>query len=327
MSDLAPIWLDAPCAALELWLEAAAAALAAEPRRHRMVAGRAAVRGRLAGGGRALARRWRDACRRCSSMSARARLHYRARGPAAALADVAAARGRCRQHRPATAATRPRNKLALMQRFGRVGFVERDARSGRGWWDSHMFRMVGMEPALQPPSFEQALQRVHPDDRERLMQHHRQAMQQAGRYETRYRLRCPTAGSATCRRWPRCATAPMAGRRRCSACSSTTPKAPTACARSSRSAAQLAEALELAKVSVWRIDLQRQRIHCNDIGFGFTGVRAARRGHGPGRDARAGASRRPCRRAARRRAGGGRQRRGRRRDALPAMPTAATATC
>ena len=36
--------------------------------------------------------------------------------------------------------------------------------------------------------------------------------------------------------------------------------------------AQLAKALELARVSVWRIDLQAQRIHINETGFGFNGL-------------------------------------------------------
>ncbi len=58
-------------------------------------------------------------------------------------------------------------KLALMQGFGRMGFFERDTRDGRDWWDAHMFRLAGLEPALHPPSFQQALELIHPDDRER----------------------------------------------------------------------------------------------------------------------------------------------------------------
>ena len=35
---------------------------------------------------------------------------------------------------------------------------------------------------------------------------------------------------------------------------------------------QLQRALELARISVWRIDLQRDRVHFNDIGYRITGV-------------------------------------------------------
>ena len=83
------------------------------------------------------------------------------------------------------------DKLELMQSFHRMGFFERDAHSSSGWWDKHMFRLLGIESALTAPSFEQALMRVHPDDRERLAAHHHGALQQAGRHEIRYRLALP----------------------------------------------------------------------------------------------------------------------------------------
>ena len=83
------------------------------------------------------------------------------------------------------------DKLALMQGFERVGFFERDARTGRGWWDRAMYRIAGVEPALEAPSVEQALRCVHPDDRDALRRFEQQAMRQAGRRATRYRLLLP----------------------------------------------------------------------------------------------------------------------------------------
>ena len=88
-----------------------------------------------------------------------------------------------------------REKLALMQGFERVGFFERQLRGGRDWWDHHMFRLMGLPPALQAPPLEQVLQCVHPDDRARMIEHHRQSVRQPGRYEVRYRL-TPAGGPA-----------------------------------------------------------------------------------------------------------------------------------
>jgi PAS domain S-box-containing protein len=189
MPDLAPIWLDAPCPALELWRDAGQA---------RWRLNRAAVEWALdaqvgEADWQALAQDWmaREPVAGDGPL-ALGKLRLRGRAVAVpprwllwlqpwAVATPAHGEGR---HEAA-------DKLALMQGFGRIGFVERDARTGRGWWDKSMFRMIGLEPGLQPPSFDEALQRVHPDDREPLRRHHLQAMQQAGRYETRYRLVLP----------------------------------------------------------------------------------------------------------------------------------------
>jgi PAS domain S-box-containing protein len=270
MSDLAPIWLDAPCAALELWLDGL------QPRWRLNRAGMAwSLDERLSDDDwQAAAARWLGAGATPAEgefdVGAR-RLHYRRVAlPPRWLMWLLP------QPQPATPAGDGRHdaaeQLALMQRFGRVAFVERDARSGRGWWDRHMFRMVGMEPALQPPSFEQALQCVHPDDREALLRHHRQAMRQAGRYETRYRLRLPDGRQrdvqalAEVRNGPDGRPATMLG-----VVIDDTESADRVRAQQSITA-RLAKALELAKVSVWRIDLQSQRVHMNDTGFGFNGL-------------------------------------------------------
>ena len=107
----------------------------------------------------------------------------------------------------------------------------RRAHRGRLVGPAHVRRILGSSRRCAA-ELEQALQHVHPDDRGRC------GATSASRCSrralaTRYRLQLPTAGSATRRRWPRCATAPTASRRCSSAWSSTTPSA--GCARSSRS--------------------------------------------------------------------------------------------
>ena len=165
-----------------------------------------------------------------------------------------------------------REKLALMQGFERVGFFERHLRGGRGWWDHHMFRLMGLPPALQAPSFEQMLQCVHPDDRARLVEHHRQSVRQAGRYEVRYRL-TPAGG-------------PVRDVQVLTEVRSGADGLPTTMlgvliddtegtqrVRAQQSVSdELSRALELAKVSVWRLDLQQRRMVFNDIGYALSGV-------------------------------------------------------
>ena len=129
-----------------------------------------------------------------------------------------------------------------------------------------------MEPALHPPSFQQALELIHPDDRERLREHHRQSMQRAGRYEVRYRLQRPDGqvrdvqALTEVRNGGDGKPVTMLG-----VLIDDTEGADRVRAQEAVSA-QLAKAIELAMISVWRVDLQTRRIHMNDIGFGFNGL-------------------------------------------------------
>ena len=154
---------------------------------------------------------------------------------------------------------------------------------------------------------------MHPDDRERLLRPPSPSMRQAGRHEIRYRLALPDGrrrdvhALTEVRNGADGKPATLVG-----VLIDDTDSAERVRAQQAVSA-KLAEALELAKVSVWRIDLQRRRIHYNDIGYRLTGVEPTARGHGPGRDARPGPSRGCAGHAACRRPGHGRARRGRRR--------------
>jgi len=270
MSDLASIWRDAPCAALELSRDAEGphwqlnrAAVEWSLDAHlgsadwRALADRMLRDGAPAGQGRAQV----GACM----------LHFRSVAlPTGWLLwltpEVPAAAARDGEAHAAA------EKLALMQGFDRIGFVERDVRTGRGWWDKHVYRIAGFEPGLEPPSFEQALQRVHPDDRDKLQCHHRQSIRQAGRYETRYRLLLPDGRQRDLQSLTEVRLgADGAPARMLGVIIDDTESADRVRAQQAVNA-QLARALELAKVLVWRIDLQQGRIHFNDVGDGFADV-------------------------------------------------------
>jgi PAS domain S-box-containing protein len=164
-------------------------------------------------------------------------------------------------------------KLALLRSFGRVGFIERDLRTGSGRWDAEVFAIFGLAPALQSPPLEQAMQQVHPDDRERLMQHHQHSVQQAGRYEVHYRIRRPDGQQRDLQSLTEvCNGADGRPALMLGVLIDDTASAERAREMESVSR-QLHEALSLAMVSVWRIDLASRRIRFNDVGYRLNGRR------------------------------------------------------
>ena len=270
LSDADALWLQAPCAALRLWREAGAA--------HWRL-NRAAVEWSLAVGladadWRALAEALLGGEPPAQAGQLRAgawALDYRALAwapgwllwltPQARVADDSPSGWRDAQE-----------KLALMQGFDRMGFFERRLRGGRDWWDKHMFLLMGLEPALHPPTLHEAAQRLHPDDRARLIDHHQRSTLKAGRYEIRYRLLLPDGRQrdmqalTEVRNGSDGQPVTMLG-----VLIDDTEGADRVRAQQAVSA-QLARALELAKISVWRVDLQAERIHMSDVRYGFNGL-------------------------------------------------------
>jgi len=160
------------------------------------------------------------------------------------------------------------DKLAMVQEFGRLGLFERDVRTGEGHWDAHMFRLFGLEPTVGTPDMHKALDRVHPEDRERFRTEHLRFIGAPGRYTIRFRVVLPDTSvrdlqsMVEVRAGSDGRPAVMygvvvdgtegAGRERAQEAIS----------------AELGKALQLAKISVWRIDIETQRIHFNEAGYG-----------------------------------------------------------
>ena len=76
--------------------------------------------------------------------------------------------------------------LDIAQEFGRIGVWERRIPSGEGRWDRHVFGFWGLDPRDGTPPFEEAIQRIHPDDRVEMI--YAESTQRAGRYAQRYRV-------------------------------------------------------------------------------------------------------------------------------------------
>jgi len=265
-ADPAAIWLDAPCAALQLWRDADGPHWRLNP----------------AGIGWSLARGLADAdWQQLASAQLQAGI-----APGEGAARVAALPLHWRavalssgwllwllpQADDDAQLRAAADKLALLQSFGRVGFIERDLRSGLGCWDATVHDIFGMQPTLHSPPLDQAMQQVHPDDRERLMQHHQSTVQQAGRYEVHYRIRRPDGRQRDLQSLTEVRNG-ADGRPEMMLGVLIDDTASADRVRAQQSVSdKLAEALELAMVSVWRIDLQTQRIHYNDIGWRITGL-------------------------------------------------------
>ncbi len=174
--------------------------------------------------------------------------------------------------RAGSAAAALAEKFELAQEFGRLGLFERDLRSGAGRWDKHMFRLFGIDPVLGSPPFAVATERVHPDDRDRVQAQHRQFIAAAGRYENRYRLLLPGGSVRDIHSLVETRAVEdgkptlMIGVLFDDTESSNRVRVQQAMS------AHLGRALELAGVSVWRIDLAQQRADYNPTGWRLLGL-------------------------------------------------------
>ena len=164
------------------------------------------------------------------------------------------------------------DKLELVQRFGRLCLWERDLRSGEGRWDTHTFRLFGFEPGEVVPDFETAATRIHPDDRVRVRGEYQRFLEQPGRHATRYRLSLPDGSVRHVHALLEVrAGADGQAESVIGGMVDDTEGVERVLAQEAVSA-KFEKALKLAKVSVWHIDSQRERIVFNDVGYELTGL-------------------------------------------------------
>ncbi len=77
--------------------------------------------------------------------------------------------------------------LEKTQELVGLGGWELNPSTGTGHWSKEMFRLHGIEPADDPPTFEGFLDLIHPDDRDRLKDLHRTVLQSKQPFECEYR--------------------------------------------------------------------------------------------------------------------------------------------
>jgi len=79
-------------------------------------------------------------------------------------------------------------QLEFAQSVARMGSWEVDMSTGKWLWSDEAYRLLGAEPGAIEPSFEAFLGRVHPDDRDRLVERHTERKRVGEGYEMPYRL-------------------------------------------------------------------------------------------------------------------------------------------
>lgn len=74
------------------------------------------------------------------------------------------------------------------QRLGKLGSWELDLPSGKLHWSDEMYRIFERDSALFTPSYENFLNVIHPDDRDRVNQAYTQSLQDFQPYDVKHRL-------------------------------------------------------------------------------------------------------------------------------------------
>ncbi|NUZ07170.1 PAS domain-containing protein [Piscinibacter koreensis] len=181
------------------------------------------------------------------------------------------------ESRRASAQLRRQNELLEMAReFGRIGIWERDIATGSGRWDRQVFAFWGLDPEHGTPSYDEAVQRIHPDDQVRMS--YPASMRSPGRYAQRYRVVHPDGSTRWIHSQWEVQKSPDGTPGRAVGIMMDDTEAYEAARTLHAVNAQLEMAVDLGNIAVWRQDLRTQVAHCNAAAFGLLGY--APRGDG-----------------------------------------------
>jgi PAS domain S-box-containing protein len=162
--------------------------------------------------------------------------------------------------------------LDLARDFGRIGVWDRNVRTLEGHWDTHTHRIWGLADDAPTPDFKTAAQQIVAEDRASAQAYFEASLQQADRYARRYRVR--GADGVTRRvhsQW--LVQNGSDGRPERVLGLMMDDTEPFALAQSAGEiGSQLALAVELANITIWRHDLQAGRMHYNAQGWRTLGL-------------------------------------------------------
>ena len=157
--------------------------------------------------------------------------------------------------------------LDLARDLGRIGVWERDVRTGRGWWDRHVFRMRGFEGEGEAPPLATAIELIVPDDREAFVDTYSASMGSPGQYQHRYRIVRPDGERRVLQsQWVVKAGADGTPERAVGLIVDDT-EAHEQARVHDEMVSSLALAVDLAGIAIWRHDLATDRMHYNEQGF------------------------------------------------------------
>ncbi len=180
------------------------------------------------------------------------------------LADVT------RTHLLARQSQRQGELLETAQEFGRIGIWERTIATGEGHWDEHAFRFWGLDPTWGTPSYAEALERIHPEDRQRMK--YADSIRRAGRYSQRYRVVHPDGRTRWIHSQWEVKNGPHGVPDRATGIMMDDTEAYEAARALVDASAQLQMAVELGGIAIWRHDLRTQRMYYSDRAFEVLGL-------------------------------------------------------
>ncbi len=79
-------------------------------------------------------------------------------------------------------------RLIAAQRVGKVGCWERNLSTKEEWWSDEVYRLLDVNPQESAAPYATHLERVHPDDRQRMIEGIKRATGGSGRYEMEHRI-------------------------------------------------------------------------------------------------------------------------------------------
>ena len=162
--------------------------------------------------------------------------------------------------------------LDLARGFGRLGVWERSVDTLQGHWDPATLQFWGMDPDHPTPDFDEATQNIVELDRAALRQQFKKSLQRAGRYSARYRLQ---AQDGTLRRMHSQWLVKNGGDGKPERVLGllVDDSEPYALAQSANELeSQLALAVDLGGIAVWRQDLGSGRMHYSAQGWRSLGL-------------------------------------------------------
>jgi len=155
--------------------------------------------------------------------------------------------------------------LDIAQEFGRIGVWERRIPSGEGRWDRHVFGFWGLDPATGTPPFEEAIQRIHPDDRVKMI--YAESTRREGRYAQRYRVIQPDGKTRLIHSQWAVKNGPHGTPDRAVGIMMDDTEAYESARALVDVNAQLKLAVDLGQIAIWRHDLRTQRMHYSDRAY------------------------------------------------------------
>lgn len=79
--------------------------------------------------------------------------------------------------------------LETAQALARLGSWELDVKTGRGYWSKEMFNLFQCEPSQEVPTLDEFMEKIHPDDRERLLKTQNHAIETGQHMIIEYRTK------------------------------------------------------------------------------------------------------------------------------------------